>query len=231
MGKAPIKRDTRVKVESEKPMRRWLLAAGLAAALAAPAGAEVSDTGVFGYWTTFAGVATDGKPVCGMSTDWQRGGATVGSFMVKYFGGDGIVVHIGKVGWQVPEDQRVTVLMQVDRAPAMRVQARGGTAGGVSALEFAIASNDTWAATGKNAVEEFVKLLANGRQITVSFPDGSEPPWLGHLDGARAALQSFMACGTTIDAANNRAPGTTQPFSRGEAPKPATTVTQPFQRL
>jgi hypothetical protein len=53
----------------ENPIRRLLLAAAVTAALTAPANAEVSDTGVFGYWTTFAGVATDGKPICGMSTD------------------------------------------------------------------------------------------------------------------------------------------------------------------
>jgi hypothetical protein len=41
-----------------------------------------------------------------------------------------------------------------------------------------------------------------------------------------------VACGTTIDAANKNAPGTTQPFGRREAPELApTTVTQPFHRL
>jgi hypothetical protein len=42
-------------------MRQLLLAAGVAAALAGHAGAETSHTGVFGYWTTFAGVATGRK--------------------------------------------------------------------------------------------------------------------------------------------------------------------------
>ena len=51
-------------------------AASLSTALAAPANADVSDTGVFGYWTTFAGVANDGKPVCRMGTDWGVGGQT-----------------------------------------------------------------------------------------------------------------------------------------------------------
>ena len=46
-------------------MRRLLLAAGVTAALVAPAGAETSDTGVFGYWTAFAGVA-------GVASDGSR---------------------------------------------------------------------------------------------------------------------------------------------------------------
>lgn len=213
-------------------MRRLLLAIGVAAALAAPVGAEVSDTGVFGYWTTFAGVATDGKPVCGMSTDWAIRGQTTGSFLIKYFGKDEVLVQIGRVGWQVPYGQPVTVHIQIDQAPAIKALSHGGgEMQGWSFLEFTIKRDDVWAATGKNAIEEFLALLSAGRQITVSFPDGSEPPWVGQLAGSRAALQSFMACGTTIDAANRGAPGTTQPFSRREAPKPATTDTQPFQRL
>jgi hypothetical protein len=177
-----------------------------------------------------------------MSTDWGRGAATIGSFMIKYFGGDHIAVHIGKAGWQVPEGEPVTVLMQIDRAPAMRAQGYGVSLGGVSGLEIRIDGNDTWAATGKNAITEFVSLLGTGRQIVVSFPDGTEVPWVGRLDGARAALKSFSACGETIDAA--KAPGTTQPFGRapqpapgatqpfGRAPEPApTTVTQPYHKL
>jgi hypothetical protein len=208
--------------------RRLLLAVGVTAALAAPAGANVSDTGVFGYWTTFAGATNDGSPVCGLSTDWGRGGSAVGRFMIKYFGGDRIVVHIGKIGWQVPEGQPVIVGMQVDRAPGMRVQARGVKLGSMNGLEFAIESNDTWLATGKNALTEFVSLLATGRQIVVSFPDGTEAPWVGRLDGASTALKSFSACNDTINAA--KAPGTTQPFGRVPEPAP-TIVTQPYHKL
>ncbi len=213
-------------------MRRLLLAAGVMAALAGPAGAEVSDTGVFGYWSTFAGAATDGKPGCGMSTDWGVRGQTTGRFLIKYFGQDEILVHIGRVGWQVPYGQPVMVHIQIDQAPVIKALSHGtGERQGWSLLELTIKRDDVWAATGKNAIEEFVALLSAGRQITVSFPDGSEPPWIGQLAGSRAALQSFFACGTTIDAANKGAPGATQPFSPREAPKPATTITQPFRRL
>ena len=55
-------------------IKRLLLATAVAGALAAPANADVADTGIFGYWTTFAGVAADGKPVCGMRTDWNTEG-------------------------------------------------------------------------------------------------------------------------------------------------------------
>jgi hypothetical protein len=202
------------------------------AALAVPACAETSNTGVFGYWTTFAGVASDGKPVCGMSTDWELRGQTTGSFVIKYFGLDEIVVHIGRMGWQVPYGQPVTVHIQIDQAPVLEVLSHGsGERQAWSILEFTMKSDDVWEATGENASEEFLALLSAGRQITVSFPDGSEPPWVGQLSGSRAALQSFTACGTTIDAANRRRPGATQPFSPKEAPKPATIVTQPFQKL
>ena len=90
--------------------------------------------------------------------------------------------------------------------------------------------------TGKPAVDELVALLSSGRQITVSFPDGNEPPWVGQLAGSTAAMQSFAACGKTINAANKGAPGiaqalgATQPFTPKETPKPSTS-TQPFQPL
>jgi hypothetical protein len=184
---------------------------------------------VFGYWTTFAGVATDGKPICGMSTDWGVKGQTTARFLIKYFGRDEIVIHIGRVGWQVPYGQPVKVYIQIDQAPVIEFLSHGVGEEKQSVLECTIKRDDVWAATGKNAIEEFLALLSAGRQITVSFPDGSEPPWAGQLAGSRAALQSFMACGTTIGAANREAPGATQPFSPKEAPKPATT--QPFHRL
>jgi hypothetical protein len=212
-------------------MRPLLLAAGVTVVLFAPASAKVSDTGVFGYWTTFAGVATDGKPICGMSTDWAVRGQTVARFLIKYFGRDEIVFHIGRAGWQVPSGQPVRVRIQIDQAPIMEVLSHGVAeeTQGFSMLEFAIKRDEVWEATGKNATEEFVDLLANGREITISFPDGSEHSWVGQLAGSRTALQSFIACGTTIDAATGSERGTTQPFSPKEAPKPATT--QPFHRL
>jgi len=213
-------------------MGRLLLSAGVTAALAAPAGAEVSDTGVFEYWRTFAGVAADGKPVCGMSTDWVLRDQTARSFLIKYFGQNEIVVHIGHVGWQVPYSQPAMVHIQIDQAPAIKVLSHGtGEKRGWSFLEFTIKNDDVWTATGKNAFDEFVALLSAGRQITLSFPDGSEPPWVGQLAGSRAALQSFMACGTTIETAKNGVPGTAQPFSPKEAPIPTITGTQPFHRL
>jgi hypothetical protein len=220
----------------ENPIRGLLLATGVAAALAAPANAEVSGTGVFGYWTTFAGVANDGKPVCGMRTDWSVGGQTTGRLMLKYFGQPEIVVHIARVGWQVPYGQPVPVQIQIDQAPAMNVVARSGQEGGGDLLEFTIKETDVWPVTGKPAVGELVALLSSGRQITISFPDGNEPPWVGQLAGSTAALHSFVACGTTMDAARKgapgpaRAPGTTQPFTPKGAPEPSTS-TQPFRQL
>jgi hypothetical protein len=222
----------------ENPIRGLLLAAAVTAALAGPANAEVSDTGVFGYWTTFAGVATDGKPVCGMSTDWSVGGRgpTTGSFVIKYFGRPGLVVHIGRDGWQVRYGQPVPVQIQIDQAPAMKIVAYGADKDQGVLLEFVIKETDIWAVTGKPAIGEFLNLLSSGRQITVSFPDGNEAPWVGQLAGATAALHSFDACVVTMNAASKgapgtaQAPGTTQPFTPKETPKPSTS-SQPFRQL
>jgi hypothetical protein len=90
--------------------------------------------------------------------------------------------------------------------------------------------------TGKPAIGEFLNLLSSGRQITVSFPDGSELPWVGQLAGSTAALHSMGACIITMDAARKgspgtaQAPGTTQPFTPKETPKPSTS-SQPFRQL
>jgi hypothetical protein len=217
-------------------IKRLLLATAVTAALAAPANADVSNTGVFGYWTTFAGSANDGNPVCGMGSDWAVGGQTTGRLMLKYFGQSEIVVHIGRLGWQVPYGQPVPVQIQIDQAPAMKTIARGAEQGKGNLLEFAIKETDVWPVTGKNAIDEFVNLLSSGRQITVSFPDGSELPWVGQLAGSTAALHSMGACIITMDAARKgspgtaQAPGTTQPFTPKETPKPSTS-SQPFRQL
>ena len=106
--------------------KRLLLASAVAAALAVPANAETSNTGVFGYWNTFAGVADDGKPVCGMQTNWTVDGQpSAASFMIKYFGQHALVFHIGRAGWRVPYGQPVPVEIQIDQAPAFKEIALG----------------------------------------------------------------------------------------------------------
>jgi hypothetical protein len=156
--------------------------------------------------------------------------------MIKYFGQHELVIHIVRVGWQVPYGQPVPVQIQIDQATAMNVVARSGQEGGGDLLEFAIKDTDVWPVTGKPAVGELVALLSSGRQITISFPDGSEPPWVGHLAGSTAALRSLDACVITMNAASKgaprtaQAPGTTQPFAPKETPKPSTS-SQPFRQL
>jgi hypothetical protein len=71
------------------------------------AAAEVSITGTFGYWATFAGKASDDKPLCGVRSDWVnvKGGPMTAMFMLKYFGGPEIAMQITRVGWHVPRGQ------------------------------------------------------------------------------------------------------------------------------
>jgi hypothetical protein len=222
-----------------KKLRAAATVVGVLTALAGPADAEISTTGTFGYWKTFAGVADSGKPICGMNTRWDIGNNVSADFFLKYFGNDILVVQITRDGWKVPYREPVAVWIQIDQAPAIKVVALGvpGQPGqNWSTLEFHIASTDVFKVTGKNAITEFANLLSYGRQIAISFPLGSEPTWVGSLTGARAAMQSFGACGMTVDAARG-APseaGTTQtePFSpRRAAPTPTPADTQPFKKL
>src|SRR5215470_14109504 len=90
----------------------------------------------YGAWETFYMISTNGKPMCGA----QLKGSDR-SFLLKYeYGTQVLLIHLIKSGWRIPENQRLRVVMQVDRAAPMILHGYGrmleGT--GTSSVEILV---------------------------------------------------------------------------------------------
>jgi len=157
-----------------------------------------------GYWTAFGGTADDGHPVCGIISS----GAEGRTFTVKLFQGDDhLTVQVFKPSWQVPPGTRVAISMQFDRNAPWTANAIGmESAKGVEltvpldrAVNF---SNEVRAAS----------------TMRLSFPNGSEAPWIGDMTGSNNSVSAMVTC---INALNRTNGGPTQPFGDATpAPQP-----------
>jgi hypothetical protein len=191
-------------------------------AMAAPAAAQMRITGNFGDWFSSEGFGSLGSSMCSAGI----AGADR-SFFIKDNGHD-FMVHVFKDGWDVPGDQPVEIVLQIDAAAPVHLWGFGtdGTHGGV---EVVLHPEAIWEHSGRPTIVELPKLLQNGRTFRLSFPDGDEPPWEGSLSGSGKALTEMMACRQRLAAR------LTQPFGAKKAaavapalgPAPA----QPFGAL
>jgi hypothetical protein len=186
----------------------------------ATAYASTQVTGRFDAWTTYAGTATDGRPICGASVQGNDR-----SFSIKYQD-KSFFVHLKKRGWDIPEGTRITFTMQIDQAPIWRLNGKGHQSGGSSYIEFDFDSNET-APSGEKTIVEFTNLIMNGLNVAFEFPNGSEPDWTASLRGSTPAMHAFGVCMKVLDdAAHPTQPFTTRGAAETEAP--AKTHTQPF---
>lgn len=189
-------------------MRLWLIPALCAAALAAPAQADTTIYYHAGNWDAFEATGPDGQPVCGIGSHNINDGSILS---LRYQLGTGDVVFIvSKPGWQIPAGTRLPVVMQVGLSPPWTEQATGS---GDSAQ---------WTIDG-NAMQTFDAQFRGASSMTLTFPSGTEPPWVLGLSGS-AAIDNAM--GRCINDLRQRpaAPAaaapqsTTQPFAQPAAP-------------
>jgi hypothetical protein len=189
-------------------VRHKLLLAATAAALpllTTVAHAEMRDTVTFGSWTTAAGISNNNRPMCS-----ARISGAVRSFFIKYEKGfDGVFLQLFKDGWHIPAGQPIDVVLQVDQAMAWRLPGTGMQVPGLpfSGINISIPANSVSTITGKNTIEVIASLLREGLSVKFFFPEGSEPPWEGPLDGSSTALSVMAGCVSAITAA----PQPTQP--------------------
>ena len=66
--------------------------------------------------------------------------------------------------------------------------------------------------------DEFSNLFRAGIRLRVSFPEGSEEPWVASLQGSPAAYTNFARC-IVVVSGNGADPGPSQPF--GAVPRTA----------
>jgi hypothetical protein len=121
---------------------------------------------------------------------------------------------VSKPGWSIPDNTHVTVVMQIGLNPPWTEQATGHG----NAIE--------WAAD-ENAMQPFDPQFRGSSSMTLTFPDGNEPPWTISLAGSSAISATFGRCvrdltsqveaaqaaGSPAPAAQGTAPAATQPFS------------------
>ncbi len=219
----------------EAPLRRFLLVV-LALCLATPAWAKLAVYSRIGGWDVFKGTATDGKQVCGIGSTNPADGR---AFSLRYaLGADSVTFVAAKPSWSIPNDLHVPVVMQVglNRPWSERAVGHGDR------LEWSM---------DRETVERFDQEFRRAESMTVTFPSGSERPWIVSLKGSAAASSAMGRCvtamtqeaGATVPAkagpqsptqpfgASAAAPGqptqpaAAQPTAAEPAPKP--TATQP----
>jgi hypothetical protein len=196
-------------------MKHILLAAGLALAAVGDDGTASAETiGRYGKWQSFAEISTNGRPMCGAALNGSDQ-----AFVIKYeVGSEALMIHLGKLSWRIPTGQRVAVVMQVDRAPAMTLYGYGRSFGGFHGIEMLIGASDVWSVTSKPELLEFISLIVAGSQVRFYFPDGDKPGWEGSLTGATEALNATTNCIRAV--AGGSAP--TQPYGRSQPTQPFT---------
>jgi hypothetical protein len=170
-----------------------------------------------GAWDAFSGRGEAGGPVCGVGTtntvDNRR-------FSLRFdIGGSATTLTASKPDWSVPDNTHVTMVMQVGLNTPWTSQGIGH------------GHNIEWT-LDPGAMQAFDRQFRAASSMTLTFPDGTEPPWSLSLAGSTAISDTFGRCIRDLTRQVKSAPpsanggpapqGPTQPFSAPAAPPPAT---------
>jgi len=171
----------------------------------------------FGYWQVFGGIADNGSPVCGLRTGWA--GGTQG-FIVKWFSGLELIVHIYKSTWNVPEGRQVDLQFQFDHAAPWFGKAAGTK--NPNLVEVRIPPD---------RVDSFLNEVRYANTLYVAFPSGTEAPWSGAMAGSSAGVTGLLQCVhvTNAQMAPTPAPTPSQPYAIAPHPAPSQPYSTPVR--
>ncbi len=189
-------------------MRLWHSGAVMAitAALAVTPEAR-ADTTIYyhaGSWDAFEATATGGQPICGIGSHNLADGSSLS--MRFQLGGSNVTFTASKPGWQIPDGTTLPVVMQVGLSEPWTEQAIGNG----DRVEWTL---DT------DAMQTFDTQFRAASSMTLTFPGGTEPPWVIGLRGSTAISNAMGRCISDLrQRANTTVPpqSATQPF--GAAP-------------
>lgn len=188
-------------------IRHVLLFAALSANVALPARAQVSVYYHTGAWDAFDGPGDNGQPVCGIG---NRNPADGTSFSLRFqIGGNDVTFTAAKTGWNIPDGTTIPVVMQVGLEQPWTEQATGN------------GDRLRWTLDRVNA-QIFDDQFRRATLMTITYPSGSERPWLISLAGSTEASNAMGRCVTDL---TRRAAA--QPIT-APAPVAPTAATQPF---
>ena len=187
-----------------------VLAVGLAPGAAS---AQMQTYYHIGAWDAFSGRGDAGGPVCGVGTtnpaDRRRLSVRVD------IGGNVTTMSAGKPDWTVPDDVHVTVVMQVGLNTPWTLQGTGHE----HSIEWVM---------DPAAMQAFDRQFRGASSMTLTFPDGNEPPWSLSLAGSAAISDTFARCVRDLTRQVQSAPpppsgapvpqGPTQPFTAPSGP-------------
>lgn len=185
------------------------------ATLVAPM-AAIAQTQVYyhvGAWDAFSGRNRNGGAVCGVGytnpTDNRR-------LSISFdIGSTDTVFTASKPDWSIPDNTQIRVVMQVGLNTPWTMQGTGHE----HSIDWSL---------DRNAMVPFDQQFRGATSMTLTFPDGNEPPWTVPLAGSAAISDAFGRCVRDLTrqvqaaqppATSAPAPsGATQPFSAPAGP-------------
>jgi hypothetical protein len=132
-----------------------------------------------GAWDAFSGRGDTGGAVCGIGstnpTDNRR-------LSVRFdIGGTDIAFSASKPDWSIPPSTHITVVMQIGLSTPWTMQATGHD----HSIDWAL---------DQGAIQTFDRQFRGAPSMTLTFPDGNEPPWMLSLAGSAAISDTLGRC-------------------------------------
>lgn len=189
-------------------MKHSIRLAALAIAVV-PAGAvaQVQTYYHAGAWDAFSGRTDKGAAVCGIGSTMPPDDRRLSiSFDI---GGTSTDFSASKPDWAIPADTRVTVVMQIGLNTPWTEQGAGN------------GHSIDWTLT-PDVMGAFDHQFRGASLMTLTFPNGNEPPWTISLAGSSAISDTIERCVRDL----TREVQAAQPVANG-TPAPAE-ATQPF---
>jgi hypothetical protein len=176
-----------------------------------PALAQMQTYYHTGVWDAFSGRNEQGRAVCGIgNTNPIDNRRLAIRFPIE---GTDTVFSVSKPDWSIPDNTRVTVVMQVGLNTPWT---EAGNGHGHS-IDWPM---------DRSAAQPFDQQFRGASSMTLTFPDGNEPSWTISLAGSSAISDAFGRCvrDLTRQVQAAQAAGINPPQPQGVAPGP----TQPF---
>ena len=199
-------------------IRRTVFGTALALGTAASASAAVNIFYHAGGWDAFNGTGDDGQPMCGAGSYNPRDGR---SFSLRFpLNSNDVLFIASKPSWNVPNGTAMPVVMQIGLDRPWTAQAEGNG----QRIQWTL---------GRDAMGAFDAQFRGASSMTVSFPNGSEQPWVIALNGSTAVSNAMgrcineMARRAAAQAAPQPPQGETQPYGGDQNPPPAPPPSQP----
>jgi hypothetical protein len=147
-------------------MKHFAHLAALAIALTpAAAVAQMQTYYHAGAWDAFSGRGDTGGAVCGIGstnpTDNRR-------LSIRFdIGGTDTAFSASKPDWSIPPNTHITVVMQFGLNTPWTMQAIGHD----HSIDWTL---------DPNAIQTFDRQFRGASSMTLTFPDGNEPPWISN---------------------------------------------------